>query len=168
MFAICGHVILYQYFVYKSDKISNERVNKNTYNVRELVEVKIPAHTAITQSWTEYELVSGQIEFKNTCYNYVRIKLTTDTIYLVCLPNYEKTRLHDQNTNGKTIDDAPVNKKDHVPFGKSIDLGKYDHTIASFIFSVPVINLQKGKCFSCHNPAEYQVDIPHQPPQMFC
>jgi len=169
MFTICGHIILYHYFVYRSDKISNERVNGNMYNVRDLVEVKIPAHTAITQSWTEYELVSGQIQFKNTCYNYIKLKLSPDTIYLVCIPNYEKTRLFNQNiANAKVIDGIPVNDKEQVPFGKFIDLGKYNYTIASFKFSPPVITLQNGGSDVHSNPVEYYVDIPHQPPQIFC
>ena len=169
VFTICGHLVLYHYFVYKSEKELSTRILNNEYTERDLVEVKIPAHTAITQSWTEYQYINGQIQFKNTCYDYVKVKLTADTIYLACLPNREKTRLFNQNIiNAKVIDDAPVNKKQQVPFGKGIDLGKYNYTLVLYQFSSPVILLNQGNTFPVPCISNRCIAIPLQPPKMFC
>jgi len=169
MFTICGHLVLYHYFVYKSDRELNRRIANNEYTDHDLVEIKIPAHTAITQSWTEYQYINGQIQFKNTCYDYVKVKLTADTIYLACLPNHEKTRLFNQNViNAKVIDDAPVNKKAQVPFGKGIDLGKYNYTLVSYHFSSPVRLLIHGNAFTAPAIAIRCITVPLQPPRMSC
>ena len=169
MFTICGHLLLYQFFVYRSDKLFNDRIGKNMYNVHDLVQIKVPSHTGVTQSWNYFEKINGQIRFKNTCYNYVKLKLTRDTIYLMCIPNYEKTRLFNQNIiNASHIADIPVNKKDHVPFGKTTDLGKYNYPVTLFKFSAPVAILQSGNIICCSNPIQYYTDTPHQPPKMFC
>ncbi len=169
MFTICGHLVLYHYFVYKSDRELNERISNNAYTEHDLVEIKIPAHTAITQSWTEYQYINGQIQFKNICYDYVKVKLTTDTIYLACLPNREKTRLFNQNIiNAKVIDDAPVSKKGQVPFGKGIDLGKYNYTLVSYHFSSQVTVLNHGNAFTVPAIASRCVTVPLQPPRMSC
>ncbi|MDB4918260.1 hypothetical protein [Mucilaginibacter sp.] len=169
IFSICGHLVLYQYFVYQSDKLFNDRISKNLYNVHDLVQIKVPAHTGVTQNWNSFEKINGQIQFKSTCYNYVKLKLTRDTIYLMCVPNYEKTRLFNQNIiNASQIADIPVNKKDHVPFGKAIDLGKYNYPIVLFKFSPPVIILQANNIIFCSSPVQHYIDTPHQPPKMFC
>ena len=169
MFTICGHLLLYQFFVYRSDKLFNDRIGKNMYNVHDLVLIKVPSHTGVTQSWNYFEKINGQIRFKNTCYNYVKLKLTRDTIYLMCIPNYEKTMLFNQNIiNASHIADIPVNKKDHVPFGKTIDLGKYNYPNLLFKFSPPFITLQANINTRCFNPTVRYLIIPHQPPKMFC
>lgn len=169
MFTICGHLLLYQFFVYRSDKLFNDRIGKNLYNVHDLVLIKVPSHTRVTQSWNYFEKINGQIRFKNTCYNYVKLKLTRDTIYLMCIPNYEKTRLFNQNIiNASHIADVPVNKKDHVPFGKAIDIGKYNYPVTLFKFSAQVTILQSSNTKYCSNPIQYYTDTPHQPPKMFC
>ncbi len=169
MFTICGQMALYQYFVYQSDKVFNERISKNLYNVHDLVEIKLPAHTQVVQNWSAYERINGQVQFKNKCYNYVKLKLTRDTIYLMCVPNYEKTRLFNQNIiDAKLFGDIPVNKKNHVPFGKTVDLGKYNYPVTLFQFMPPVITLNKLHSFGFINPAQHYISIPHQPPRMLC
>jgi len=169
MFTICGHLVLYQFFVYRSDKLFNDRIGKNMYNVHDLVQIKVPSHTGVIQNWNYFEKINGQIRFKNTCYNYVKLKLSRDTIYLMCIPNYEETRLFNQNIiNASHIADIPVNKKDHVPFGKTIDLGKYNYTTLLLKFSAPVITFQINNAILCPNPTHYHIDTPHQPPKMFC
>ncbi len=167
IFTICGHILLYQYFVYRSDKLFNDRISKNMYNVHDLVEVKVPVRTQISQNWSGYEKINGQIQFKNTCYNYVKLRLTRDTIYLMCIPNYEKTRLFDQNIiNAKEIADIPVNKKNHVPYGKTVDLDKYNSPLILYKLSPPVLTLQTNNNICCPNPVHHSIATPDQPPKM--
>ncbi|MGZ3871315.1 MAG: hypothetical protein ACXVJD_00270 [Mucilaginibacter sp.] len=169
MFTICGHIILYQYFVYRSDQVFNDQISQNRYNINDLVEIKVPIHTSIPQNWKYFENVNGQVQFKNTCYNYVKLKMARDTIYLVCIPNYEKTRLFNQNIiNAKEIADIPVTKKDHVPFGKNIDLGAYNRPVALFKFAPPVILLCTAIDIACAVMPVNHLEIPDQPPRMLC
>jgi hypothetical protein len=166
IFTICGHILVYQYFVYESDKLFNDRIGMSLYNVHDLVEIKVPAHTEGAQGWSGYERINGQIQFKNTCYNYVRLQITGDTIYLACIPNYEKSRLFNQNIiDAREIDDIPVNKKDHVPYGKIIDLGSYNYPAALFSFLPPVIILKGEGKFFYLSPVQHNITVLHQPPK---
>jgi hypothetical protein len=136
------------------------------YNINDLVEIKVPLFTPAVQNWDRFQYISGQIQFKNTCYNYVKLKITRDTIYVVCIPNYETTRLYNQNIiNAKKIADIPVNKKDHVPFGRIINLGRYNYTLTLYDFTPPVEALH----FNNNNPyiclVERYITVPEQPPK---
>jgi len=62
--------------------------------------------------WTDYEVIAGQIQLKDAYYNYVRLKMTRDTMYFVCLPNSVKTHLEKANIIvAKQISDVPFSKK---------------------------------------------------------
>ena len=166
MFSICGHILLYQYFVYKADQYFNEQISQNRYNISDLVEIKVPLHTPNVQNWKRYESISGQIQFRNTCYNYVKLKLTTDTIYLQCIPNYEKTRLFNQNIiSAKEIADIPVSKKNHVPFGKINQSANYSYPVSIFNFTSPLAAVGIKKNRSCLRVIQRYNSIPKMPPK---
>jgi len=166
MFSICGHILLYQYFVYKADQYFNEQISQNRYNISDLVEIKVPQHTSIVQDWKRYEPISGQVQFRNTCYNYVKLKLTADTIYLQCIPNYEKTRLFNQNIiSAKEVADIPVSKKSHVPFGKINQFVNYSCPVGIFNFTSPLAVVIVKKNCSCSHVIQRDRSIPKLPPK---
>lgn len=139
----------------------------NEYAVDDLVPVKVPVSMPTVENWKDYIYLSGQIQFKNNSYNYVKIKMTKDTIYLMCIPNYKKTRLINQNIiDARKIADIPVNKKNHVPLGKTPGLGDYNYQVMQYQFFTPVAQLkvlfnntdpQLVKCF---------LSRPSQPPEL--
>jgi len=121
------------------------------------------------KNWGGYERISGQIQFRDACYNYVKLKLTRDTIYVVCIPNYEKTRLVNENViDAKEITDIPVNKKDHVPFGKTINLDSYNYPIILYKLLPKVITLPANNYCSRLNLVQRYPDTPDQPPKILC
>ena len=135
---IGGQLLFHEYLVYQSNKLFNEEISQNHYNVADLTEIRIPANMPGISDWKNYQNLSGRIQFGNTAYNYVKIKMTRTAIYLVCIPNYATTHLCDINIiNATQIPDIPVPKKDHVPFGK-INLATYNHPAIYYKFSVPV------------------------------
>lgn len=166
MFNICGHILLHRYFVYRADQYFNEQIGKNRYNVNDLVEIKLPLHLSVAQNWKHYEPIKGQVQFKNNCYNYVKLKLTADTIYLQCIPNYEKTRLFNQNIiNAKKIADIPVRKKSHIPFGKISQRVNYSYPQNTFNFTSPLaIVVKNDNCF-CLHIIQRNSDAPKLPPK---
>ncbi|MGZ3833268.1 MAG: hypothetical protein ACXVB0_07090, partial [Mucilaginibacter sp.] len=127
LFSLYGYMALYEYRVYQSDRLFNEQISENRYKLDDLVAVKVPVNMPTIQDWKDYVFVSGQVQFKNNCYNYVKLKMTRDTIYLMCIPNYNKTKLINQNIiDARKIADIPVSKKGRVPFGKGNSLGIYN------------------------------------------
>jgi hypothetical protein len=48
--------------------------------------------------WPDYKRIHGQVQLKDGFYNYVGVKMTRDTIFLVCIANSVKTKLTNANT----------------------------------------------------------------------
>jgi len=143
LFTIGGQLIFYQYQVYKSDKFYNEQISKNHYNINDLTEISIPVNMPDVTDWKYYQNLSGRVQFQNSSYNYVKIRMTRKAIYLMCVPNYQTTHLSDQNIiYAGQIKDIPVPKKDHVPFGK-INKTVYNNQTTYYGFSTPAITVRK-------------------------
>lgn len=136
LFNVGGYQLLFQYFIYQSDHSITDQINNNRYKPADLVEIKIPVHLNI-QDWNDFEPVSGQVKIKKDCYNYAELKLTRDTMYLMCIPNFNKALLINANVlYAKAVNDIPLNKKGHDTDAKKVNtlseydlhMFKYDHS----------------------------------------
>lgn len=167
LYSIYGHVLVHQYLVYRSDVFFNEQIGKGFYNRNDLVEIKLPVNMPCITSWSAYEPIRGQVQFKDASYNYVKLKITRKAIYLMCVPNYQRTQLLGQNIiNAKNIPDIPVNKKSHIPFGKLNSPDKHNFPITFYAMSLPVtINRGNSIDFYSHT-VERSVGAPDQPPRI--
>jgi len=118
LFNMGGYLLVFQYFIIRSDNAIDEQINNNHYKSADLVNIKIPVRLNI-QDWSDYEVISGQVKIKDTIYNYAELKMTRDTMYLKCITNHEKGRLVNAKIiYGKQVNDAPVNKKMPLPLVK--------------------------------------------------
>ncbi len=169
LFSVSGQLVLHQYFSYLSERFFNEQIAKGFYNKDDLTEVKIPVNMPNVLDWPAYENISGQIQFGNTSYNYVKMRVTRTALYLMCVPNYETTKLASQNLiNAKSINGNPVPPKNHVPFGKILLLTNINFPSITFTFSPPlkcpaIINVQ-----SCDQMTNHSRDTLEQPPKSCC
>jgi hypothetical protein len=164
---IGGQLALHQYLVFASDRFYNEQVGKNRYNVKDVTEVSIPVNLPHITDWVAYENISGQIQFNNVSYNYVKMRMTRHAMYLICVPNYETTHLAGNNIidarDTKTT--PPVSKKEHVPAGKMLLVAVDNHEQQHYeVATQPTIvfkNLLHG-----HSPDTINCMIagPGQPP----
>jgi len=135
---------MFQYLIYRSDRILNEQISTNNYKQSDLVEIKIPVKLSSLYDWTTYQNVYGQVQLSHNNYNYVKLKITHDTLYLMCLPNYEKTRLIDANIIcAKQVSDSPLNKKSNSTLPRPPETNnKYNHETVNHSFRVPIITLK--------------------------
>lgn len=161
---IAGPLTLHQYLEYKSDKLFSREINQHHYNVNDLTEIRVPVKMFKINEWKGFQNLYGRIQFKNSAYNYVKIRITKSAIYLLCIPNYETTHLSDQNIiYAQQIPDIPVPKKEHVPFGK-INLISYNNVYVNYLFSIPSTelrsNIQYKNCFFSNSI----INKPSQPP----
>lgn len=166
LFNIGGYMLLFQYFIYRSDNSITQRINNNRYKSSELVEVKIPVHLNI-QDWNEYEPISGQVQLKDNCYNYAELKMTKDTLYLMCIPNHDKTRLINANIiYAKQVSDIPLNKKSQAPLTKkSINESQYNYQIIQYKALVPKEQTKAGHDYAFADIVKTSVGVPGQPPE---
>lgn len=164
LFNTGGYALLFQYLIYRSDHSISVRINTNHYKKADLVEVKIPVHLNI-QDWVEYAPISGQVQLRNNSYNYAELKMTRDTMYLMCIPNIEKARLIKANIIcARYVDDIPMGKKAHTAvLKKSIDEYNYPVTQYQAVFTA-----EKAKAlphFAVLNTINPFIGTPCQPPE---
>src|ERR1700744_2089289 len=145
IFNMGGHLVVSQYLLYRSDNFMNEQISKNLYKTSDLVEIKIPVQFPSIYNWEDYQSISGQVQLSGNCYNYVKLKITPDTMFLMCIPNYEKTNLINSNIiYAKQVSDSPLNKKSHEALPKTtITIVKYNCLIEKYSFSAPCLLIEK-------------------------
>lgn len=166
LFSLYGNAVLYQFMVYRSDRLFNEQISKDRYKLDDLFEVKLPVHMPGIQDWVEYVHISGQVQFKDNSYNYVKLRMTRDTVFLMCVPNYQTTRLHQQNIiDARKIADVPFSKKGHVPLIKTVAIAEYNYQTIQYRFLSSVVTLQNKVHYNNESIIERTLSGPVQPPE---
>ncbi|ULQ54255.1 hypothetical protein [Flavihumibacter fluvii] len=92
-FNLAGYPAMFAYLQHKANSRFIVQIDNGEYSDAQLVEVKIPYPLPYSTNWKDYERVNGEMEVNGTHYNYVKRKLSNDTLYLMCIPNTEKTKL---------------------------------------------------------------------------
>lgn len=90
-----------------------DQLDKDLYDESALIEIKVPLHTPYIPDRNTYERYDGQFEVNGVTYNYVKRKISADTLYMLCLPNKQSTRLLAvKKEYGKQVIDLPSQKKE--------------------------------------------------------
>jgi hypothetical protein len=166
LFNIWGYQLLFEYFIYQSDNSITEQINNNRYKPTDLVEVKIPVHLNI-QDWDDFKPITGRIKVKETCYNYAELKMTRDTLYLMCISNNDKARLIKAGViYAKAVNDVlPVSKKGHDQSTKKENtLSEYNLLTFNYKYSAYATAIKQSNCvitLSLDNPF---IESPVKPP----
>jgi hypothetical protein len=163
-----GYVLLFEYLIKRSDDFANEQIAKGLYKPDELVEIKIPVNLPDIEEQSDFQGISGQVKLSDNDYNYVAIKMTRDTMFLMCIPNYEKTRLVSENIiTAKNISDSPLGKKNHLPVVKKSGIDdNYYFPLTLFKLAVNTTPLHKpGTDLKQIIPTAY-LTTPAQPPEL--
>ena len=164
-----GYVALFQYCIYQADKFNELQISKDRYKPTDLVEVKIPVHLPGADNYGGYQQISGSVQLAQNCYNYVQMKMTEDTLYVKCIPNYKTTRLNKANTIfARQVSEAPFNAKKQSSPVKSVTLAKYlpaETTLAATITELTVVLSAKPYNNALKAGHSY---IAGQPPEALC
>ncbi|NCD70001.1 hypothetical protein [Mucilaginibacter agri] len=167
LFTTGGYSIVFEYFIHQSD-VQMVREIYDSKTQKKLIEIKIPVHLPGMHAWNRYEHIEGQVQVKGTFYNYVRLKMSADTMAMLCIPNTVKTHLVNANVIlTKEITDTPMSKKGHDLVKKSIDL-QYVYQALNYQFSATPVFIKKeyNNTYSCLlNPF---VETRGQPPDFRC
>jgi hypothetical protein len=170
LFNLGGYALVFRYFIQRSDREIVKQMYDNKVNSAKLLEIKIPVHMPTIQDWPEYEHIEGQIQLKDGYYNYVRLKMTRDTMSFICLPNTVKDHLVKGNLIvAKDLNDVPMSKKGAEPMSKKVNLG-YDNFYQ-------VINCNYKPSAELITPVDYSllshldkpyIESPGKPPNFSC
>jgi len=168
LFNAGGYLVLNQYLVHQSNKFVTEQISKGKYDINNLIEIKIKQHLPQIRDWKTYTRVSGQIQLNGVAYNYVRLKMTRDTLFVQCIPNYETTKLLNENIIcAKEVNDIPVSKKAHESSGKKTGIdNKYHFPTSSNVLFVISPEVQKLNTFIYISIKQPLVQIAGRPPEV--
>ncbi|XHR96810.1 hypothetical protein ACFJIV_09195 [Mucilaginibacter sp. UC70_90] len=124
LFNLGGYSLVFEYFIHRSEVQIVKEIYENKVDATKLVEIKIPVHLPKIHSWNGYVRDQGQLQLKGVYYNYLRYKVTQDTMSFICIANSVKTRLVNANLIiAKEISDVPLSKKTHDSSQKKINAG---------------------------------------------
>jgi hypothetical protein len=161
---------MFDYLIDKSDvQIVKEMYSDKQTSVK-LIQLKVPVHMPTIQDWPEFVHVTGQIQLNNCYYNYTGLKMTRDTMYLICLPNHVKDQLVKNNLIvAKGFADVPLNKKGAESAAKKASSG-YDNVYQVIncdykkLADVIIPTTLKESSYSGHP----YIESPGKPPNFSC
>jgi len=166
LFSMGGYSLLFQYYIHQSDVKMVKEIFDNKVDNSKLIEIKIPVNMPTIQDWDEYEVITGQIQLKDAYYNYVRLRMTRDTMYFVCVPNTNKTRLVNANIiTAKEINDVPISKKGHDATIKKVNtLSEYNIQAFQYNYVAPEMQLKPNDKSIFVKITDPFIDSPGKPP----
>ncbi|HEX5024267.1 MAG TPA: hypothetical protein VFV68_03300 [Agriterribacter sp.] len=123
---------------------TSQMIESGNYSEADLVLIKVPTSFSFPVNRSEYVRCDGEIERGGAHFNYVKCKITNDTIYLLCLRNENRKKLNDaRDKYAKQLGDIPsTSQKGDDANGKKIGISaEYDQQELLFTpYSVIAIN----------------------------
>jgi hypothetical protein len=167
VFNLVGYALLFEYFIQRSDRQLVLRLDNHQYNDHELIEVKIPLHTPYLTSWSDYERIDGEAEVDGIYYTYVKRKIYNDTLYLLCLPNKNKTELNAARIEyGNKMQDVPASTKDTAIGKKYPAASEYQHPVVQFTIGLPATATGELVYHPIHPVLRPFITGPYHPPRV--
>ncbi len=170
LFNLGGYQFVFQYFIHQSEVQIVKEIYENKIDATRLVEIKIPVHLPGIKKWDNYVRDCGQLQLKGVYYNYLRYKMSPDTMSFICIANSVKTRLVSANlVIAKEINDVPLSKKGHDSSQKKVNTSnEYSFTAVDYQFMAFSTLLKPST-----GPISYQLNNPYiespgKPPNSIC
>jgi hypothetical protein len=133
LFNMGGYQLLFNHFENQSSSRLMAKIDQQAYDDQHLIEIKVPIELPYNQNWTDYERVDGEIVLEGVHYNYVKRKLVNDTMILLCIPNTEKTQIHNaRETFFSLVNDLQQESSKESPASKSPESKTIKFTISDF------------------------------------
>lgn len=170
LFNLGGYSLVFHYFIYQSEERFVQQLEQNRYNESELVQISIPLHLPYLQNSNGFEQIEGSFENNGTEYNYVKRMVHNDTLYIMCLPNKQKTQLEESKSNyaGK-VNDFANNKKDRESSSKKASPGaEYNNTIAEYRFITLITESAQQNDNGAYPLHSLHSNTPEHPPKFSC
>ena len=168
LFNLAGYSFLFQYFIKQSDKQIVQQLDNNQYSDKDLVEVKVPLNVPYITNWKDYERYDGEIEWNGIHYNYVKRKVSNDTLYLMCIQNEKKTQLYEEKNNfQRMLTDIPSKKNNDTNVKKACVCAEYNLP-NHYSFAVDNFSSDYERPFSCEMPTHIFLKLSDKPPRIYC
>ena len=170
LFNLTGYRFFFDYYISQSNQQIEQRADNDGYSHSELKEIKIKLNLPYLADWSDYERYDGEIEINGVHYNYVKRKVSQDTLYLLCLANEIKTQLSQTKTDyAVKANDMPSEKqnktstfkKSPIPEGGKVQSMQF--SFLSFDAGISIVNSSL-----CSTICETYIPCIGQPPEFTC
>jgi hypothetical protein len=142
VFNLAGYHALFAFLQQKASTQIIEQLDNGAYQTADLVEVKIPYPLPYAANWPDYQRFDGEVDINGMHYNYVKRKMSNDTLYLLCIPNREKTKLaaakNDYfNAVNEVTNPSQEKKSPSNSLQKTFGTTEYNNLIENYSLTVP-------------------------------
>lgn len=144
LFNIGGYRLWFYFEQQRSDNRIEVLLDKEAYNEAELITIKTPLSLPYQSNTSDFERVSGEINFNGKIYKYVKRKIDNGQLVLLCLPDKNKMQLEKakadffKNTNELAQNDN--SKKSDNSKSISFKNTGSDYDQYSFSFKINLVN----------------------------
>ncbi len=119
-----GYRLFISFLEYKENTQLETQLDKNNFDETQLVSVKISAkYFSAYVNEKNFQRIDGQININGIVYNYVKIRMYSDSLEMLCIPNQYAMKLSSAKDNFfKLVNDVQhkENKKSNSNFSKNI------------------------------------------------
>jgi hypothetical protein len=152
--------------------LSNEQtqagLDKDMYDEATLVEVAIPLNMPYLSNQATYQRFNGTIQFNGTIYNYVKRKISNDTLHILCIPNMQQTQLHAAKRDyAKQLSDGSSNgkKSNESQAKKGSFFSEYNMHLSQYQFKDFAITATQNFALINASITDGFIETPGKPPQ---
>ena len=139
LFNLVGYPFLFRMLIVQSGRSLTNKIDHNKYSNNDLVEVKVPLNAPYINTMEDFERFDGEITINGIHHNYVKRKVSGDTLYLLCIPNKETNTLYAaKEAYSKKINDLPGSRKGDETIKKSNILNQYQEKEIQYSIISPV------------------------------
>ena len=93
VFNLYGYQLVISYLLVSQSNAVEQKLDKQQYTDNELISIKTVLNLPYYSSSPEFERVYGSINVNGVDYEYVKKRVYKDTLELLCIPNYNKSKL---------------------------------------------------------------------------
>ncbi len=167
LFNLFGYRLVVEYMQQRVSSQLDARLDNNEYSESQLIELKLPINLPYQTNWSDYQRCNGEIQLNGMIYTYVKRKVANDTLYLMCIPNVQKTHWETakneffQLSNG-LMQNSGSKKSDNSKISFKSLQGDYDE----YLFAVNATNngLSSGNFYPAAN-SDKLLSSPHISPE---
>jgi hypothetical protein len=112
LFNVGGYYIVFWGISHQADRVLTAKLDAHLYSEEETIELKIPVTLPYPLQSREFERIDGKFEHQGQHYKLVKHKLEKDTLYVVCIRDYEQKKIASTlNDYTRMANDLPASKK---------------------------------------------------------
>lgn len=170
LFNLVGYKVWFYYQQVSSAQRMQASVDSNDYDEKDLITIKVPMSMPYFTEWKDFERYDGSIEVNGQHYNYVKRKVSNDTLILLCLPNHEQNRLSESKNIYDNLAGNGPSADQNGKSGASLLLNSLlfgcRQTVINYQFSLPPLSLLRYKIINNNITATGCITTPWQSPDI--